>query len=160
LRTEDAENVVLTNGYSDLDLWLRPALRGLASHGYPVVLARLRGVPPSEGKAGLYEMYGQDGRDVIEWTAAQPFCDGKVGMIGASLLGISQWLAARERPPHLAVVVPDDAPADTYRHLWYLGGMEPGPGRRQRAEVPGVESEYGQAIREPWFTGFWRQRAR
>ena len=152
-------SVVLTNGYSDLDLWLRPALRSLASHGYPVVLARLRGVPPSEGKAGLYEMYGHDGRDVIEWTAAQPFCDGKVGMIGASLLGISQWLAARERPPHLAVVVPDDAPADTYHHLWYLGGMEPGPGRRQRAEVPGVESEYGQAIREPWFTHFWRQRA-
>jgi putative CocE/NonD family hydrolase len=151
--------VVVTNGYSDLDLWLRPDLRRLASHGYPVVLARLRGVPPSEGTAGLYEKYGQDGSDVIEWTAAQPFCDGKVGMVGASLLGISQWLAAIRRPPHLVVVVPDDAPADTYHYLWYLGGMEPGPGRRQRAEVPGVESEYGQAIREPWFTGFWRQRA-
>ncbi len=80
-------------------------------------------------------------------------------MVGASLLGISQWLAAKERPPHLVVVVPDDSPNDTYRYLWYLGGMEPGPGRRARAEVPGVESEYGIAVSHPWFDDFWRQRA-
>ena len=151
--------VVVTNGYSGLDYALRPDLRLLAAYGYPVVLARLRGVPPSEGKAGLYERYGQDGHDVIEWTARQPFCNGRVGMIGASLLGISQWLAAKERPAHLAVVVPDDSPNDTYRYLWYLGGMEPGPGRRARAEVPGVESEYGIAVSHPWFDDFWRQRA-
>ena len=151
--------VVVTNGYSGLDYALRPDLRLLAAYGYPVVLARLRGVPPSEGKAGLYERYGQDGHDVIEWAARQPFCNGRVGMIGASLLGISQWLAAKERPAHLAVVVPDDSPNDTYRYLWYLGGMEPGPGRRARAEVPGVESEYGIAVSHPWFDDFWRQRA-
>ena len=45
-------------------------------------LARLRGVRPSEGDGGLYERYGPDGYDVIEWTAAQPFCDGQVGMAG------------------------------------------------------------------------------
>jgi putative CocE/NonD family hydrolase len=151
--------VVVTNGYSGLDFWLRPDLRLIAAHGYPVVLARLRGVPPSEGKAGLYERYGEDGHDVIEWAAGQPFCNGRVGMVGASLLGISQWLAARQRPPHLIVVAPDDSPGDTYRYLWYLGGMEPGPGRRRREEVPGVESEYGIAVSQPWFNDFWRQRA-
>jgi putative CocE/NonD family hydrolase len=151
--------VVVTNGYSGLDYSLRPDLRLLAAYGYPVVLARLRGVPPSEGRAGLYERYGQDGHDVVEWAAGQSFCDGRVGMVGASLLAISQWLAARERPPHLVVVVPDDSPNDTYRYLWYLGGMEPGPGRRHRAEVPGVESEYGTAVSHPWFDDFWRQRA-
>lgn len=150
--------VVVTNGYSGLDYALRPDLRLLAAYGYPVVLARLRGVAPSEGKAGLYEKYGQDGHDVVEWTARQPFCDGRVGMIGASLLAISQWLAVKERPAHLAVVVPDDSPNDTYRYLWYLGGMEPGPGRRARAEVPGVESEYGIAASHPWFDDFWRER--
>jgi putative CocE/NonD family hydrolase len=152
-------SVVVTNGYSGLDYALRPDLRLLAAYGYPVVLARLRGVPPSEGKAGLYEKYGEDGHDVIEWAARQPFCDGRVGMVGASLLAISQWLAVKERPPHLTVVVPDDSPNDTYRYLWYLGGMEPGPGRRARAEVPGVESEYGIAVSHPWFDDFWRQRA-
>jgi uncharacterized protein len=150
--------IVVTNGYSGLDVWLYPNLRRLAGHGYPVVLARLRGVPPSEGKGGLYEHYGPDGYDVIEWTAAQPFCDGRVGMAGASLLGISQWLAAKEQPPHLVVIAPDDSPNDTYSYLWYLGGMEPGPGRQGRAQVPGVESEYGQAAAHPWFDGFWRER--
>src|SRR6202020_2314972 len=35
----------------------------------------------------------------------------------------------------------------------------PGPGRKGRAEVPGVESEYGQAAAHPWFDDFWGQRA-
>jgi putative CocE/NonD family hydrolase len=80
-------------------------------------------------------------------------------MIGASLLGISQWFAAKERPPHLKVIAPDDAPNDTYRYLWYAGGAEPGPGRRRRAEVPGVESEYALAARHEWFDDFWRAHA-
>jgi uncharacterized protein len=150
--------VVVTNGYAGNDYRLYPNLRRLASYGYPVVEAKLRGVGPSQGQGGLYERYGPDGYDVIEWTAAQPFCDGKVGMAGASLLGISQWLAARERPPHLVVVAPDDAPNDTYGYLWHLAGMEPGPGRVRRAEVPGVESEFSQAEKEPWHSGFWRER--
>jgi uncharacterized protein len=150
--------VVVTNGYAGNDYRLYPNLRRLASYGYPVVEAKLRGVGPSEGTGGLYEQYGPDGYDVIEWTAAQPFCDGKVGMAGASLLGISQWLAAIERPPHLVAVAPDDAPNDTYGYLWHLAGMEPGPGRVRRAEVPGVESEFSQAEKEPWHSDFWRGR--
>lgn len=151
--------VVVTNGYSGLDYSLLPNLMELASRGYPVVLCRLRGVPPSEGKAGLYEKYGEDGYDVIEWAAAQEWTNGDVGMVGASLLGISQWLAAKERPPHLKVVVPDDSPNNTYQYLWYAGGLQPGPGRKGRAAVPGVESEYDVAIAYPWFDEFWAERA-
>jgi putative CocE/NonD family hydrolase len=150
--------IVVTNGYAGNDYRLYPNLRRLASYGYPVVEAKLRGVGPSEGQGGLYEKYGPDGYDVIEWTAAQSFCDGKVGMAGASLLGISQWLAAKERPPHLVVVAPDDAPNDTYAYLWHLAGMEPGPGRVRRAEVPGVESEFSLAQKEQWHSDFWRDR--
>ena len=151
--------IVVANGYAANDYRLHPNLRRLAGHGYPVVAARLRGVGDSGGTGGLYERYGEDGYDLVEWTAGQPFCDGRVGMAGASLLGISQWLAARLRPPHLVVIAPDDAATDTYGYLWHQAGMEPGPGRRRRAEVPGVESEYGQAEREPWFGPFWQERA-
>ena len=80
-------------------------------------------------------------------------------MVGASLLGISQWLAAKEQPEHLVVVAPDDSPSDTYRYLWYVGGMDPGPGRKRRDEVPGVESEYSLAISNPWENDFWRERS-
>lgn len=151
--------VVVTNGYSGLDYALLPNLTELAARGYPVVLCRLRGVPPSEGKAGLYEKYGEDGYDVIEWAAAQEWTNGDVGMVGASLLGISQWLAALQRPPHLRVVVPDDSPNNTYDYLWYAGGLPPGPGRKGRASVPGVESEYDVAAAAPWFDGFWAERS-
>ncbi len=152
-------SIVVTNGYSGVDTMFLPYLRELAARGYAVVLARLRGVPPSEGKAGFYENFGPDGHDVIEWTAKQPFTNGKVGMVGASLLGISQWLAAKEQPEHLVVVAPDDSPSDTYRYLWYVGGMDPGPGRKRRDEVPGVESEYSLAISNPWENDFWRERS-
>jgi putative CocE/NonD family hydrolase len=154
-----APAIVVTNGYSGVDVMFLPYLRELATRGYAVVLARLRGVPPSEGKAGFYENFGPDGHDVIEWTAKQPFTNGKVGMVGASLLGISQWLAAKEQPEHLVVVAPDDSPSDTYRYLWYVGGMDPGPGRKRRDEVPGVESEYSLAMSNPWANDFWRDRS-
>lgn len=147
--------VVVTNGYSGLDFSLLPTLRELAAAGYPVLLCRLRGVAPSEGKAGLYESYGPDGHDVIEWAAAQAWNNGRIGMVGASLLGISQWLAAKERPEHLVVVVPDDSPNNTYDYLWYAGGLPPGPGRKGRAAVPGVESEYDVAAEHPWFDEYW-----
>jgi putative CocE/NonD family hydrolase len=154
-----APGVVVTNGYSGLDEPLLPPFRDLARAGYAVVVARLRGVPPSGGEAGLYQSYGPDGHDVVEWLAAQPFTTDRIGMVGASLLGISQWFAAKERPAHLTVVVPDDSPNDTYRYLWWAGGMPPGPGRRARAEVPGVESEYALAAAHPWLDDFWRERA-
>jgi putative CocE/NonD family hydrolase len=152
-------SIVVTNGYSGVDAMFLPYLRQLATRGYAVVLARLRGVPPSEGKAGFYESFAPDGHDVIEWTAKQPFTNGRVGMVGASLLGISQWLAAKEQPEHLVVVAPDDSPSDTYRYLWYVGGMDPGPGRKRRDEVPGVESEYSLAMSNPWENDFWRERS-
>ena len=38
----------------------------------------------------------------IEWLATQPWSNGRVGMFGLSYLGTVQWLAAKERPPHLA----------------------------------------------------------
>ena len=55
--------------------------------------------------------------------------------------------------------MPDDSPSDTYRYLWYVGGMEPGPGRKRRDEVPGVESEYSLAMSNPWCNNFWRERS-
>ncbi|MCC7139298.1 MAG: CocE/NonD family hydrolase [Planctomycetes bacterium] len=49
---------------------------------------------------------GQDGYDVVEWAAAQPWCDGKVGTWGGSALGKQQLDTAAERPPHLVCAVP------------------------------------------------------
>ena len=47
-----------------------------------------------------------DGHDVVEWLAKQPFCDGKVAMWGGSYAGFDQWATAKEFPPHLTTIVP------------------------------------------------------
>jgi predicted acyl esterase len=151
--------VLETDGYGTLlDPFFMPALQDLAKRGYAVMFARLRGTPPSEGVNGLYERYGEDGYDLIEWMADQPWCNGDVGMVGGSLLGISQWLAAKEAPPHLRTFIPDVACGDCYSYLWYLGGMLPGGGRKARAGVPGAENEYANAIQHRNFDAYWRER--
>ena len=65
----------------------------------------------------------RDHYDVIEWIAAQPWCTGKVGMIGESYYAWTQWMAAAQAPPHLACIVPFDGGADMYRDVAYHGGI-------------------------------------
>ncbi len=152
--------VLETDGYGPpLDPFFMPALRDLAQRGYAVVFARLRGTAPSEGESNLYNRFGEDGHDLIEWMATQSWCNGDVGMVGGSLLGISQWLAAKQAPPHLKTFVPDVACGDCYKYLWYLGGMLPGQGRKARAGVPGAENEYAAAIQHRDFDEWWRERS-
>jgi predicted acyl esterase len=151
--------VLMSDGYGAfLDPFFTPTLVQLAKRGYAVVFAKLRGTPPSQGVAGLYNDYGTDGYDLVEWMAKQGWCNGDVGMVGASLLGISQWLTAKEAPPHLRVVLPDDANSNTYWYLWYPGGMLPGPGRAARQFIPGAEAEYPLAIAHRNYDEFWRER--
>ena len=47
-----------------------------------------------------------DGYDTVEWAAALPYSNGKVGMIGGSYVGATQMLAAIAHPPHLAGICP------------------------------------------------------
>jgi predicted acyl esterase len=66
---------------------------------------------------------GLDGYDVVEWTAAQPWCDGKVGTWGGSALGKQQLDTAAERPPHLACAVPLIAAMGQRYEAFYEGGV-------------------------------------
>ena len=95
------------------------------SRGYAYVHMDVRGTGKSvEGQWQFFSPDEQrDLHDVIEWTAAQPWCTGKVGMIGESYPGIVQWFAAAQQPPHLACIVPYDAVSDPYRENAYHGGM-------------------------------------
>lgn len=85
------------------DLWVGIA-RFFAGHGYAFVTQDVRGRGDSDGKFVPFANEGPDGYDTIEWVATQPWCDGKVGMIGGSYGGYVQWAAAKERPPHLAAI--------------------------------------------------------
>ena len=77
-----------------------------ARRGYVFVTADCRGRGHSEGVFTPFEKDGQDGHDVIEWVAKQPWCNGKVGMMGGSYRGMVQWMTMKNFPPHLKSVVP------------------------------------------------------
>ncbi len=153
--------VLMSDGYgrsSNTGASTDPVLMDIASRGYAVLHLSLRGSGKSGGTPTLYNQFGQDGYDTVEWMAKQAWCNGRVGMVGPSLLGIAQWLTAKEAPPSLKVIVPQVACGDCYGLLWYPAGMMPGPGREARKLSPGAEAEYETSIQHRDLDGWWRER--
>lgn len=66
---------------------------------------------------------GEDGFDVVEWVATQPWCDGRVGTWGGSALGKAQLDTAAEQPPHLVCAVPLIAFMGTSYESFFEGGV-------------------------------------
>jgi predicted acyl esterase len=82
----------------------------LVSRGYVHVVGNPRGFGKSEDSPAGAANHGEtDLYDLIEWIAAQPWCTGKVGMIGLSAFAFSQWQAAMLHPPSLKAIFPFDA---------------------------------------------------
>src|SRR5215468_10469917 len=82
----------------------------LTASGYVHVIADCRGVNRSEGeyRGWMSKQEAEDGYDLVEWIAAQPWCDGNVGMVGISGFGAEQLMAAKLTPPHLKAIFPFD----------------------------------------------------
>ncbi|OGN98187.1 MAG: hypothetical protein A2Z71_01540, partial [Chloroflexi bacterium RBG_13_50_21] len=83
-------------------------LRGIyfAKIGYAFTAVDSRGRGNSEGIFEPFANEAEDGHDIVEWLAKQPWCDGQVAMWGGSYGGYDQWLTLRESPPHLKTIVP------------------------------------------------------
>lgn len=88
--------------------------RFFAQHGYGFVAVDVRGRGDSPGSFVPYRHEGQDGYDAVEWCAAQPWSTGKVGTIGGSYNGKTQWLMAIEQPPHLTTMIAMVSPSDPF----------------------------------------------
>jgi uncharacterized protein len=98
----------------------------VVAEGYVHVIGDMRGTGDSGGEMiGNYNFggvsQGQDLYDVIEWVAAQPWCDGNIGMIGISYFGSMQVLAAAERPPHLKAIFVSGGHFDFYETTYHGG---------------------------------------
>lgn len=96
--------------------------RYYARRGYVFAVQDCRGRFASAGVWRPFFNEPRDGYDAIEWLAAQPWSNGKVGMIGGSYLGWVQWWAARELPPHLVTIIPNVSPPDPYFNIPYEYG--------------------------------------
>jgi putative CocE/NonD family hydrolase len=97
----------------------------LAGHGYACVRVDLRGTGESGGV--LVDEYLEreqiDAEDVLAWIAAQPWCDGKTGMMGISWGGFSALQLAARKPPSLRAIVISSFTDDRYSDdFHYMGG--------------------------------------
>lgn len=83
--------------------------REMAANGYVGVVANTRGKRYGTGPVIPYEYDGSDANDVIDWISHQPWSNGKVGMLGGSYSGYTQWAAAMRLHPALKTIVPSAA---------------------------------------------------
>jgi len=97
------------------------ALRA-AAHGYVVVIQDVRGRYASDGEWYPFKHESDDGYDAVEWAAALPYSNGKVGMWGGSYVGATQMLAAIAHPPHLAGICPEVTASNYHENWTYQGG--------------------------------------
>jgi hypothetical protein len=93
-----------------------------------------------------------DTYDLTEWFAAQPWCDGNVGMFGCSHSGQIEYMALSMQPPHLKAVMPQCFSFD-----YYFGKVQGGiPGafrttnwyERDKTSVPVDEDPTGSMLAE------------
>lgn len=78
-----------------------------AKHGYACIRTDLRGNGDSEGL--MTDEYLQqeldDAVEVIKWIVKQPWCSGKVGMMGISWGGFNSLQVAALAPPELKAII-------------------------------------------------------
>ncbi len=94
--------------------------------GYVLIVANLRGTQASDGYFGNVDpdrQTIQDIHDVIEWVAEQHWCDGNVGMTGISYFAVVQKRVAALNPPHLKAIFAPYGWSDSYRDLYFRGGI-------------------------------------
>ncbi len=97
----------------------------IAGHGYAVLRIDLRGTGESDGLLGdeYTRQEHDDGMAALAWIAAQPWCTGRIGMIGVSWGGFNALQIAARQPPALAAIITICASDDRYADdAHYMGG--------------------------------------
>lgn len=96
--------------------------RFYAERGYIAAMQDVRGRYMSEGEFYAFAHEGPDGYDAVEWLAAQPWCNGRIGTMGASYEAAVQSGLASLNPPHLAAMVVTFGPSSYYHHSMRQNG--------------------------------------
>jgi hypothetical protein len=93
------------------------------TQGFAFVVQDCRGTFQSEGKYRPFLDDQLDGYDTIEWIAKQSWSNGRIGMFGASAMGIAANLAALANPPHLVAAFVMVARSSAYEQSAFMGGV-------------------------------------
>ncbi|MEA2042632.1 MAG: CocE/NonD family hydrolase [Bacteroidota bacterium] len=98
--------------------------RNLIARGYAYVIADIRGTGASSGvHIPLDPQIGRDGKEIIDWINTQSWSNGKLGMIGQSYHGWSQWVTASNNPKGLKCIAPALIMFETYSEANRPGGI-------------------------------------
>lgn len=111
------------------------------SAGYAFVAQDMRGRFKSEGSYEPYQTDMEDGYDTVEWIAAQPWSNGKVGISGRSAMGIAANLAAAADPPHLVCAYVVTASESLFDESYFIGGVFREHFRGNFMRLQGVEDQ-------------------
>lgn len=110
------------DGTAERDAKMHPYFAG---YGYASVRVDMRGSGDSDGI--LYDEYlkqeQDDALEVIQWLAEQPWCTGKIGMMGISWGGFNGLQVAARQPEQLEAIVTVASTDDRYADdVHYMGG--------------------------------------
>jgi putative CocE/NonD family hydrolase len=138
----------------------------MAGQGYACIRVDMRGNGDSQGL--MEDEYTpqelQDACDVIAWAAAQPWCNGRAGMMGISWGGFNSLQVAAMRPPALKAVITLCSTVDRYADdIHYKGGCLLNENFGWAANMLAYSSRppdpaiVGEAWREMWLERLERQ---
>jgi predicted acyl esterase len=136
--------------------------KGVCRRGYAFVYQDLRGRFKSEGKHAIIfgnDGWGthQDGRETLEWIASQPWCNGKIGSLGGSALGVTQNMAAPAAPEQLKAQHVAVAFSDYYSQAAYQGGAFRTNLVEAWLKATGmVEGNLATFVAHPRYDDFWK----
>src|SRR5918911_575925 len=95
--------------------------RAITAHGYAAVYQDCRGRHGSEGEDRVYADDAADGCDTLDWIAAQPWTNGRVGMSGSSAGATTTFAAASTRHPSLRAFFAQAGASSIYDDVVYEG---------------------------------------
>lgn len=79
----------------------------------------------TNGSSGCFDYGGirerKTGARLVDWLGERPWSNGRVGMIGRSYDGTTEWATAIEAPEHLTTIVPQVAIGRWYDYAYMQG---------------------------------------
>ena len=116
--------IIQIDGYGGASDPMDPESPYFGNGNYATVHMSLRGTACSGGQFDLFDRRSsEDGREVIEWLAAQEWSNGKVAIWGHSYSGLTGWLVASTQPENLVAMSVSGLIDDLYRGIVYMGGV-------------------------------------
>ena len=154
------------DGTAERDALTHPYFAG---HGYAAIRVDIRGSGDSEGvlKGEYLAQEQDDAVAILDWLSQQPWCTGRVGMIGISWGGFNGLQVAARRPPQLQAVISLCSTDDRYEDdIHFMGGallidkLIWGSTMFSLNTAPPDPASAGEGWRDLWMTrlnesGFW-----